>query len=225
MLDNLYSNPDFQLNLLAEAHGVLAEVILISIIASWGLKAWENRKWRPARLNVAKNICRFHRELFNSSRHVIDPAFVIDLKVHNFPPHFTQADAVYWGKSQFLPYLDHALNRLKKTIEYNNVALDSNLMPLASDFLVASEELLNTIKFLIEAYNPKSANQFTTFSPRENILRMHDVYTAIATMYHEATAVEPSGPRLFSGQELGDLFELAAKTNERIQLLKKPKDA
>lgn len=226
MIKELYSNPDFQLNLIAEAHGLIVELVLITLIGTLAFTWWHNRKWKPARLNVAKKISRFHKALFNSSRHVIDPDFQIDLKAHGFPAHFTQADAMYWGKSQFVPYLDSTLNSLKKTVEYNNVALDSTLMPLVSDFLVASEELLNATKFLLEAYNPKGgAGKRATFSPKESILKMHSVYTQIVAMYPEAAKVDDNGPRLFSGQELSALFDLAEQKNPRMQLLKKPKDA
>ncbi|GAB1259356.1 hypothetical protein [Aurantivibrio plasticivorans] len=224
-LHNLYGDTDFQLNLIAEAHGVIVEVVLISVVLATIFSIKENRRWRPARLNVVKEISQFHRMLFNASHRAVDPDYEIDLKAHGFPSHFTQADAVFWGKNLLIPNLDPGLERVKKLVEYNNVALDSKLMPLVSDYLVSAEELVRTTKFVLRAYDPKNRSPHSTFHPMEDIDRLSEIYAKLCDLYPELKKMKTHLPEPISSNELNHYFDIAAQKVENISYVKKPESA
>jgi hypothetical protein len=145
--------------------GVVAEAVITYAIVSQVVARRESKKWRPARLNVAKQLYLVHRTLFNAAKWVFDPDDHADKKGHRIPDSTSQAAADFWKKSQFVPGLEPTLNVLKKTVEYNNSALDSDLMPLVSDFLICAEGLMNCITFFLQAYNPNSTSPHHGFPP------------------------------------------------------------
>ena len=219
-LIDLFSNPDLQLNLIAEAIGVVTEAGVVYLIISRVLASRENKRWRPARLNVARMVFGVQRNFFNSLRRILDPNFHIDKKLHHVPEQASQDEADYWGKSVFLRPMEPDLDKLKKLVEYNNSALDSILMPLVSDFLISAENLLNTTKFLLEAHNPANSNIFSTSVPCDDLRKMEGICKSILKYYPEiVTEISENSFEVLSAEEMIELFNEASKKNARINLL------
>lgn len=178
----LIGNEDFYMNLISEGIGVIAETILIGFVLTAIFKHIENKKWKPARIIVAKQIIATHRAIFSGARHIFNPDFKIDPKRHNMPTGTTQDKAAEWGRSIHFQLIKPELEKLKKTIEYNNIALDSFLMPKASEFLVSAEEVINQVTYFKGAYEKRDG--LYGYIPNEkDLYKMEEVYTSLLKRY------------------------------------------
>ena len=217
----VFSNPDFQLNLYAEALGVMTEVILITVVVSKILTYKEAKRWRPARLNVATKVVDVQRNLFNALHKVTDPDLQTNKKDHNIPEAMSQEGANHWNKSIIAGPMKPALDELKKMVEYNNSALDSVLMPLVSDFLIAAEVVLCTIKYMLDAYDPKNprANwKFNISIPSEELRKMEEVSKTIHKHYPKIYKNKKRSEfEIFTTDELIELFHAAVKKIDKFQ--------
>lgn len=222
-ISELLSNPDFQLNLIAESFGVVAETIIVYLVISRVLASRERKRWRPARLNVAKKTVEVQRNLFNTLRRMIDPDFHISKTDHNLPESMSQQEANHWGRSYIIKPNEGSLNALKKMVEYNNSALDSVLMPLMSDFLIASEQIITTTKHMYEANNPNSTygnSVYMTTIPSDELKTMEDICEEIVRNYPE---IEKSDFEVLAAEEIVSLFKKAADRNPKIGIIESPK--
>ncbi|MCJ8286379.1 MAG: potassium channel family protein [Halomonas sp.] len=177
----------------------------------------EDEQWRPARLLVARHICRVHQMLFNSLRWIIKHDHHLDLTQHNFPPNFTQREADAWGKEQQTRHLDYHYEELKKMIEYNNVALDSSLHPKAVSYIVAAKDVLNTCKFVVSAYKDKDGSRWGGSFNSLGVFEMEATYKEMMELYPEVEELEkPIGPPPISADEIHELVKLS---NEKCDFL------
>lgn len=211
---------EIQTNLVATAIAFPIEVLITLLIVNKMINYREDKRWRPARKNVAQSLFELHRVLFNAAHHVVDPAFHVDKKGHGIPPNMPQNAANYWGKSIFLQPLDLALEKFKKTIEYNNAALDSSILPMVSDFLIAAEQLADNVKFMIRAYDPQNASPIACFHPVDTLRAMESVYKQITKLFPEIGLNIGNGPvTVLTAEELSKIYDQAAKDNPRIEFL------
>jgi hypothetical protein len=177
----------------------------------------EDERWRPARLIVARHICRVHQTLFNSLRWVIKHDHHMDLGAHGFPPGFTQRQADAWGKEVQIKPLDGCYEQLKKMVEYNNSALDSFLLPKTMVYVVAAQEALSTCKFIASAYAGiaqddlnKEKRQWNCSFNYQALTEMESIYKTMIEHFPEISELEkPVGPAPISADELFRLVELS----------------
>ncbi|WP_146115020.1 hypothetical protein [Malikia spinosa] len=208
------------INLTASAIVFPAEALITIFCINKLISRREYKRWRPARRNVVKVLYEAHRTLFNAAHHVVDPGFHVEKRGHMIPESVTQADANYWGKSVFIPPLDDVMDRLKKTIEYNNAALDSEFLPAISDFLISAEELHGNIKFMINAYNPKNPQGISCFHPREHLYKMELVYKKMINTFPEIKNDFGNGPvAILTAVQLEKIYDKAALSNNKIEFI------
>ncbi len=204
--------------------GILLIGVFLNAIAhkyseeiSSAAKNREDSQWRPARLLVARHICKVHQMLFNSFRWVVKHDHHADLSMHNFPKDYTQRDADAWQKEHHIKHLDYHYNELKKMIEYNNVALDSTLLPKAMAYVESAKDVLNNCKFVVTAYKDKSGSIFKTSFDNKNLETMEEIYEELLSIYPEIKEMEkPIGPSPLSSNELQDLV---VRSNEGCNFL------
>ena len=180
-------------------------------------KEREDEQWKPARILVARHICRVHQMLFNSLRWIVKHDHHLDLGQHNFPPNYTQREADAWGKEQQTRHLDYHYDELKKMIEYNNVALDSSLHPKAVSYIVAAKDVLNTCKFIVNAYKDKRDSRWGGSFNSLGVIEMETTYREMLELYPEIEELEkPIGPPPISADEM---CELVKSSNEHCDFL------
>lgn len=219
----LFSDPDFQLNLVAETIGVTAEVIIISVIFAMYIRYRKSKKWRPARLNVAKRLIEAHKTIFNASRRIVDVDFHAVKEHHGIPKHVPQLEADYWAKSVFKPQFETELAQLKMLTELNNSALDEELLPQISNFLVAAQVVADTSVFLLECYNPKSNVKQNTTAPFTELKIMEASFNKVLSAFPELTDYESHWPyEVLSAQQMIEVFKKAQEKNPKMNLLTKP---
>lgn len=193
----LLSDPDFQMNLLSEGIGVITETILIVVILANYLKYKENKKWKPARMVVALDLAEAHHCIFGSAATIFNRNFSVDLKSHGFPAGTTQEKADTWGREMCSNMIKPSLDKLKKTIEYNNACLDSEILPHISRFIDAAESVISKIEFIKTGFNKKDGN-YSYIPPEKDILTMESSYKHIVKKFPEAktgrTRNEPFTP-------------------------------
>ncbi|WP_186208050.1 hypothetical protein [Burkholderia gladioli] len=126
------------------------------------------------------------------------------------------------GKSVFVKPLDFVVDGFKKTIEYNNGALDSKFLPIVSDFIIHSEVLLASIKFLLPAYDLSTPNGRSDFLPAESMRRMQECYDFMIGEFPEIMKSTGSGPlTILNATELEAVYREASKKNPKIEFLEK----
>ncbi|QOP42042.1 potassium channel family protein [Sulfurimonas marina] len=180
------------------------------------LKKQENEQWRPARLLVARNLCRFHQTLFNALRYVVQHDYNVDLNGHGFPKNFSQRQANAWGKSVFIKPLDNDYEELKKLVEYNNVALDSNIQPKVISYIVNAKDIINTCKFVTDAYSDNQNGRWVGSYNYSGTDEMEKIYFEMLEMFPEITQLEKSSVSILSSKEL---MELVKSSNENSDFL------
>lgn len=182
-------------------------------------KEREDEQWRPARLLVARHIYRVHHMLFNSLRWIVKHDHHLDLSQHNFPPNYTQSEADAWGKEQQIRHLDYHYDELKKMIEYNNVALDSSLHPKAVSYIVEAKGVLNTCKFVVNAYKDKGGRRWGGSFNSSGVLEMEATYKEMIELYPEIEDLEKTiGPPPISANEIHELVKLSNENCEFLDL-------
>ena len=214
-----WKSEDFRLGVLAEIHGVIIETAMVVGLLTWLAGRRENKRWKPARLVVARHVCRVHQMIFNSLRWVVDPEHHMDLKQHGFPPSMTQREADAWGKEHQISYLDFHYNELKKMIEYNNVALNSSLHPKIITYIEAAKEALATCHFVVDAYKDKNNSQFHGSFSYQGTKDMENIYKDMLALFPEISELEkPIGPPPISAKEILDLVKLSNKKCAHLNL-------
>ncbi|MDN2664947.1 potassium channel family protein [Psychromonas sp. 14N.309.X.WAT.B.A12] len=181
-------------------------------------KIREDEQWRPARILVARHICRVHQMLFNSCRFVFDPDYHIDTKSHGFPANITQRQADSLAKEQQIKHLDYHYNDLKKMIEYNNVALDSSLQPRVITYIVLAKELLSTCKFVVDAYKDTNGSQFHSSYNDQDVHDMENIFQEMLALFPEIIELEkPIGPAPITADSM---LKLVTSSNKKCQFIK-----
>lgn len=214
---------DIKTNLYASAIAFPFEVLVTYLVVDRVVAHYDNQRWKPARRNVAQKLFDAHRQLFNAAHHVVDPDFHVDKSAHGIPESTSQASANYWGKSVFVKPLDFVVDSFKKTIEYNNGALDSKFLPIASDFIIHAEIVLASIKFLLPAYDPSVPNGRSDFLPVNSMRRMQECYDFMIEEFPEIMKSTGSGPlTILNATELEAVYREAAKKNTKIEFLENP---
>lgn len=187
-------------------------------------KKQENERWRPARLIVARHICRVHQRLFNSLRWVIKHDHHMDLNAHGFPPDYSQNQADAWGKEIQVNHLDGCYDELKKMVEYNNSALDSFLLPKTIVYVVAAQEALSTCKFIARAYkgfaeSELESRQWNCSFNYQAFFEMESIYGQMIELFPEISELEkPIGPAPVSTNDLLELVELSNKNSKFLKI-------
>lgn len=177
----------------------------------------ENERWKPARLLVARHICRVHQMLFHSLKWVVDPDFHTDLKSHSLPANFTQRQADGWAKEQQIKHLPYHFDELKKMIEYNNVALDSSLHPKTISFIVAAKDILGTCEFIVSSYN--GTGQWQGSFNYQAAFEMDSIYTDMLQMFPEISELEkPASAPPISANEMLELVKLSNEKCHHVKL-------
>lgn len=190
-----------------------------SVKQSQNAKQIEDEQWKPARLLVARHICRVHQMLFNSLRWVIMHDHHLDLKAHNFPKDYTQREADAWGKEQQIRPLDYHYDELKKMIEYNNVALDSSLHPKTISYIVAAKDALNTCKYIVQAYKDKNGSRWGGSFNSPGTFEMEAIYTEMCSLFPEISELEiPIGTEPVSADEILKLVKLSNENCAFLEL-------
>lgn len=180
------------------------------------LKEKEDEKWRPARLIVARNLCKFHQTLFNSLHYIVQHDYHADLKSHGFPKGFSQRDADAWQNSVFMKPLNLYYEELKKLIEYNNVALDSNIHPKVASYIVHAKEIINICSFITKAYSDKNNTEWFGSFNYFGITEMEIVYLEMLKMFPEISQLEKPNTTILSAKEILDLVK---SSNENLTFL------
>lgn len=181
-------------------------------------KNLENEKWKPARLMVARHTCRVHQMVFAAFKHIIDINNQTDLNAHGFPQGTTQRQANAWARAQAIGHFDYHYNELKKMVEYNNVALDAELQPKIIHYIVAVGNLINTCKFIVDAYEGKGGREYHGSFNYTEAQEMHTIYQELITTFPEINELEkPITPKPMSAQEI---LPLVQESNEKCNFLK-----
>ncbi|MFM0405320.1 hypothetical protein [Paraburkholderia dipogonis] len=211
---------DIKTNLYASAIAFPFEALLTFLVVDRVVTHYDNKRWRPARRNVAQKLFDVHRLLFNAAHHVVDPDFHIDRRGHGIREDVSQEAADHWGKKVFIGPLDFTVDAFKKTIEYNNAALDSTLLPIVSDFVVHADKLLENIKFLLPAYDPLVPNVRVGFLPLESLQRMQECYDFVVHAFPEIKKATGAGPlTILSANDLETIYRNAAERNPKIEFI------
>lgn len=204
------SDDDFQSGMLAEIHGIFIEIILIVYLYAWWERRKENKEWRPTRLLVARNICSVHQVIFNSIKFTLDCNYHTNLNIHGFPSNISQKQADAWAREHQVNHLPFKLNKLKKMIEYSNVALNSSMHPKVITFMVEAEEIVNNLEFILTAY--KGNGNFIGSFNLSGVEKMEQIYREMQIAYFEVQELEkiPNGP-LISYKEIEKLLHESNK--------------
>jgi hypothetical protein len=177
----------------------------------------EDEQWKPARLMVARHVCRVHQLIFGSFRYIVDVNSHVDLNGAGVAPGMKQRDADAYVKEHAAKLLEKPYNELKKMVEYNNVALDSVLQPKIITFLVAAGELLNTCNFVVLAYKDKKGSGFGGSFNYDDAKNMYAIYEEFLALYPEILELEKyTGPTLSTAEEL---YELVKESNSKCVFL------
>lgn len=210
---------DILVNITASVIFYPIELIITILIVNSIINYRENKRWRPARLNVARQIHLCHRTIINATQYIVDPNLKTDLKSHGFPPDFTQDQANYWTKNIFLRHVEPTITRLNKLVEFNNSALDSFSLPLASDFLIAAEAISGNLKNITESYNPNNKITAGLFYPREFLEKMYFAHEKLLKHFPEILDIKDGGPTtILNMDEIINLY-LAAEKSGNIELI------
>jgi len=105
-------------------------------------------------------------------------------------PNTTQREANAWAKEHAIKPLDFHYDELKKMLEYNNIALDSELQPKVIHFVVAAGELINTCKFVVDAYKDKRGASYGGSFNSTEAIKMASIYNELLESYPEIVDLE-----------------------------------
>ena len=225
MLSSIYAlyqskQDDLIINLLATAIAFPFEVAITFFVINKAIGYFDDKKWRPARKNVAERLVYLHRVLFNVANHTVAHDFNVDKAGHRIPDSVSQDAANFWGKMVFIPQIEPALSAFKKSVEYNNSALNHDILPLVSDFMIAAEKLAENVRFIVQAYNPDVANKFIGTIPRQEILDMEVIYKKLISKFPELVCFDLNGPQsILTGSELIDVYVKAFASCGKMELI------
>ncbi|MDF0752008.1 potassium channel family protein [Marinobacter sp. 71-i] len=177
----------------------------------------EDEKWRPARLLMARHICKMHASIFWALQWIINPANKIDKKQHGIPPEMSQRNADGWGRRHQINPLEPQYDELKKMVEYNNVALDSTLHPKVVSFITCAKQLIKECDFIVQAYEKKEEALFVGSFDSSSALEMEKVYKFMISVFPEVVELENLNRPMKSADEL---IELASELNDKVDFLR-----
>ncbi|MFT7356098.1 MAG: hypothetical protein ACI92T_003149 [Pseudoalteromonas distincta] len=180
-------------------------------------KKLEDEKWKPARLMVARHTCRVHQMVFAAFKYIIDVNNQTNLKSHGFPAGTTQRQANAWAKDHAIKPFDYHYEELKKMVEYNNIALDAELQPMIIHYIVAVGNLINTCKFVVDAYKGENAGSYHGSFNYTEAKEMHTIYSDLLAVFPEISNLEkPITPLPVPAEEI---LPLVKESNEKCTFL------
>lgn len=199
------------------AIGTLTDAISkISNIFNWQNKPIESEKikdaesqWAPAREIVVRSIAKTYNTSFHAATQLMD---------FNYQKINLQDRDKVKGKSVYLKMAWQDFQKLEKTVQLNNAALDSNLMPIASKFLESSENLLKKLEYYLLIHNDEYADRDFVSEPpfaeletiERLVIKLKEKYDDIFNDRHVVfTYLKP-----FS--EIKELWEAAAKKTDKL---------
>ncbi|WP_449288387.1 potassium channel family protein [Marinobacter salarius] len=180
-------------------------------------KKEEDAKWRPARLLMARQICKMHVGIFGALQWILNPENKIDKSRHGIPKDWTQRNADGWGRRHQINPLGPQYDELKKMVEYNNVALNSTLHPKIVSFVVCAKQLIKESEFIVQAYEGKEEMQFVGSFDSSSATEMEQIYQFMVSEFPEVVELEKLNKPVASA---GELIELAQNLNDQIEFLK-----
>lgn len=156
--------------LTTEAIGMVVEVALVYFLIDYLIKRREREKWRPARRTIVKQLAKTYSSLFGVARHSFE------------------ADAYggFAGRQVFVDKARHDLARLQKTVDLNNAALDSQLMPRVSMFLEEAEALFDKLRYFVLCFSPEhKAHDFVSEPPFIEFQKLEEIVEGLRSDYED----------------------------------------
>jgi hypothetical protein len=155
--------------------------------------------------------------VFSAFKYIIDVNNQTDLNSHGFTAGTTQRQANAWAKEHAIKPFDYHYDELKKMVEYNNIALDAELQPKVIHYIVAVGNLINTCKFVVDAYKGINASEYHGSFDYTDAKEMHDIYSGLLQTFPEIADLEkPITPLPLSADEI---LKIVQESNEKCSFL------
>ena len=200
---------DLSLNLFSEAIGVTAELVIVYFIVNYLLNKKEKQKWSPARNIIVRYVAKTYGSIFHAAHQIMS----FDYEAR----HYQEPDKLK-GKSVYLEFALKDFQKMQRTIEINNAALDSTLMPIVAEFNDIAEATINKLKYYLQLHNEEhSTKDFVSIPPFDDLERMEFLIDNLKNKYQEIIAdskVIPEYTKSF--QELKIIWQEAEKTLQRL---------
>ena len=209
--------------LTVEMIGVAVELALVFLVIGIFASLRENWKWRPSRVQITKSLVRAHSEIFNACKNGMEPDHNVLLQVDKGLSDAEKITKVWAMRVHFTRQLapDHTgIEKLKKLVELNNQALNSDFLPLITEFIVAAEALVKSTLFFIESYHPSNNAKRSGFAPFEEISKMEVNVKKLLELLPELKDVHEFQPYVLpTAPQLIEIFQRAGSENAGIELM------
>lgn len=134
-------------------------------------------KWTPARRIVVRSLAKSYSTSFHAATQLMN---------FNYQEHrFDDSDKVK-GKSIYLEMALQDFQKLQKSIQINNAALDSSLMPIVSKYLDSDERLLNKLKYYLLIHSDDYVRQdFVSVPPLDELKTIEGLVDNLKEKYDD----------------------------------------
>jgi len=209
--------------LTVEMIGVGVELALVFLVIGIFATLRENWKWRPSRVQITRSLIKAHSEIFNACKNGMEPDQNVLLQVDEGLDENEKTLKVWAMRVHFARQLspDHTgIENLKKLVELNNQALNSDYLPLITDFIVSAESLVKSTLFFIPSFDPSNDKKRSGFAPFDEMLKMECSLNKLLELLPELKDTHNFQPyTLPSALELKAIFQRADAANPGIDLM------
>lgn len=128
----------------------MADIVITVAIIDALLERREKKHWKPARQIIMRHVAKTYAELFNSCYQLFMPLIRPEVMRH-------YQKSVLEFKHDNLKQIQRQIEKLQRTLDLNNAALDAFLTSHISEFLERTEKIENRFRFLMDIYHPDNS--------------------------------------------------------------------
>lgn len=193
-------------NLIAEGMGITIELIIIYFLINQILDKRENKKWEPIRIDILDQVAITASAIFTFSIHGMDPNVHGRNKKEQFNIRFS-----------YLKNAEERIRKMKKLIDINHSALDSNLASIIPEIIEDFENIVEYISYFILSYKPGNESyDFVSIPPLEEMERVESKIKELVSLYKGVDHIESLSKSNLSTSSQKALWEKAQKNTHNI---------
>ena len=197
------------LNLFSEALGVAAELLIVYFIVNYLLDKKEEQKWSPARRIIVKYVAKSYESIFHASEHILN----FDYK--NLP---NRSGDDFQGRSVYLEYAVKDYQKMQRSVEISNAAMNSTLMPVVSEFNDLGEIVINKLNYYMQMHHKDHATKdFVAIPPLPELCRIEELMDSLKKEYSKIfEEIISLQARIKTFSEIERIWKDTAKETKRL---------
>lgn len=210
--------------LLVEAIGIVVEISFVVLIYTWYSNWSENKKWFPAREQLAHYIQSQHVDIF----HTIYEIAKQDSDRFSYPPSLRYSKDTHGNEEWELKkaYVEHLsatnspLNRIDEKINFYTASLDAEMMNVCSLLVENYGTVIDYFSEYASLYNPIESYQVRSDYPKVEMRKIELLVGDLERLYpgyHRKYANKDSS---FKNVSVADITSAFEESMEKIKLMK-----